>query len=140
MVQNVGCADVDERDLGKRTIALDCPVGITTDAYPGKVYKGRVGFISSEQEFTPKTVQTDRERVKFVYRVKIYVDNPNKELKPGMPADARLVRTETQHTHTTTKYTKKDRKMTKNKTAECHFSAIIFLPTTFVCFVYFVVH
>jgi HlyD family secretion protein len=83
-------AYVDERDLGKRTIALDSPAEITTDAYPGKVYKGRVGFISSEQEFTPKTVQTERERVKFVYRVKIYVDNPKQELKPGMPADARL--------------------------------------------------
>ncbi len=83
-------AYVDERDIGKRTIALDSTAKVTTDAYPGKVYKGRVGFISSEQEFTPKTVQTDRERVKFVYRVKIYVDNPDKELKPGMPADAKL--------------------------------------------------
>ncbi len=83
-------AYVDERDIGKRTVALDSPAEITTDAYPGKVYKGRVGFISSEQEFTPKTVQTERERVKFVYRIKIYVDNPDRELKPGMPADAKL--------------------------------------------------
>jgi HlyD family secretion protein len=90
-IQNVWLrAYVDERDIGKKTIALDSQAEITTDAYPGKVYKGRVGFISSEQEFTPKTVQTDRERVKFVYRVKIYVDNPNRELKPGMPADAKL--------------------------------------------------
>jgi HlyD family secretion protein len=84
-------AYVDEPDIGKRTIALDSPAEITTDAYPGKVYIGRVGFISSEQEFTPKTVQTERERVKFVYRVKIYVDNPERKLKPGMPADAKLV-------------------------------------------------
>lgn len=83
-------AYVDERDVGKRTVALDSPAEITTDAYPGKVYKGRVGFISSEQEFTPKTVQTERERVKFVYRIKVYVDNPARELKPGMPADAIL--------------------------------------------------
>ena len=83
-------AYVDERDIGKRTVAWNSPAEITTDAYPGKVYQGRVGFISSEQEFTPKTVQTERERVKFVYRVKIYVDNPNKNLKPGMPADAKL--------------------------------------------------
>ena len=84
-------AYVDERDIGKRTIAWNSPAEITTDAYPGKVYKGRVGFISDEQEFTPKTVQTERERVKFVYRVKIYVDNPDQELKPGMPADAKLI-------------------------------------------------
>jgi HlyD family secretion protein len=83
-------AYVDERDLGKSSIKLDSKADVTTDANPGKVYQGRVGFISSEQEFTPKTVQTMRERVKFVYRVKIYVDNPEQELKPGMPADASL--------------------------------------------------
>ncbi len=84
-------AYVDERDLGKRNIALGTEAEITTDAYPGKVYKGRVSFISSEQEFTPKTVQTTHERVKFVYRIKIDLKNPDRELKPGMPADARLL-------------------------------------------------
>jgi len=83
-------AYVDERDLGKRNVALGTPAEITTDAYPGKVYQGRVSFISQEQEFTPKTVQTNHERVKFVYRIKIDVKNPDRELKPGMPADARL--------------------------------------------------
>ncbi len=84
-------AYIDERDIGKVAIQLGCKAEISTDAYPGKVYKGHVGFIASEQEFTPKTVQTTRERVKFVYRVKIYLDeNPNQQLKPGMPADAKL--------------------------------------------------
>jgi len=83
-------AYLDERDLGKRNIALGTEAEITTDAYPGKVYKGHVSFISSEQEFTPKSVQTNRERVKFVYRIKIDVKNPDRELKPGMPADARI--------------------------------------------------
>jgi HlyD family secretion protein len=87
-------AYVDERDLGKRSISLGAAAEITTDAYPDKVYKGRVSFISSEQEFTPKSVQTNRERVKFVYRIKIDVKNPHGELKPGMPADARMVRPE----------------------------------------------
>ena len=87
-------AYVDERDLGKRNIALGTEAEITTDAYPGKVYKGRVSFISSEQEFTPKSVQTNRERVKFVYRIKIDVKNPDRELKPGMPADARIGKSE----------------------------------------------
>ena len=66
------------------------PAEVTTDAYPGKVYQGRVSFISQEAEFTPKTVQTEKERVKFVYRIKIDVENPDMELKPGMPADAML--------------------------------------------------
>jgi HlyD family secretion protein len=85
-------AYVEESDLGKPAVKLDTEAEITTDACPGKVYKGRVSFISSKQEFTPKSVQTARERVKFVYRIKIDVKNPNRELKPGMPADARLVK------------------------------------------------
>jgi HlyD family secretion protein len=61
---------------------------VTTDARPGKKYEGRVSFISSEAEFTPKNVQTPRERVKLVFRIKIDIKNPSMELKPGMPADA----------------------------------------------------
>ncbi|MEI8373710.1 MAG: efflux RND transporter periplasmic adaptor subunit [Planctomycetota bacterium] len=91
-------AYIDERDLGKRNIALGTEAEITTDAYPGKVYQGRVSFISSEQEFTPKAVQTNRERVKFVYRIKIDLKNPDKELKPGMPADARIGKSEIRNT------------------------------------------
>lgn len=83
-------AYVDERELGKSNIKLGTPAEITTDAYPGKVYQGRVSFISQEQEFTPKTVQTTHERVKFVYRIKIDVKNADKRLKVGMPADAKI--------------------------------------------------
>jgi len=83
-------AYVDEHELGKRSIVLGTPAEIRTDAYPRKVYAGRVSFISSEQEFTPKSVQTNHERVKFVYRIKIDVKNPDRELKPGMPADAKI--------------------------------------------------
>ncbi len=82
-------AYVDETDLGKR-FALGSEAEITTDAYPGKVYPGHVSFISSEQEFTPKSVETNHERVKFVYRIKIDVTNQDGKLKPGMPADARI--------------------------------------------------
>ena len=60
---------------------------VTADTYPGKVYAGRVTFIASEAEFTPRSVQTEKERVKLVYRVKIALSNPNFELKPGMPAE-----------------------------------------------------
>ncbi|HET58341.1 MAG TPA: HlyD family efflux transporter periplasmic adaptor subunit, partial [Deltaproteobacteria bacterium] len=64
---------------------------VTTDGLPGKVYDGRVAFISSSAEFTPKNIQTRKERVKLVYRVKIDIPNPRLELKPGMPADAEIV-------------------------------------------------
>jgi HlyD family secretion protein len=49
-----------------------------------------VTYISSEAEFTPKNVQTQEERVKLVFGVKVSVKNINDELKPGMPADVKI--------------------------------------------------
>jgi HlyD family secretion protein len=77
---------ISETDLGQ--VRWGQPASIRTDTYPDKTYHGRVSFISSEAEFTPKSVETHKERVTLVYRVKIDLDNPNHELKPGMPADA----------------------------------------------------
>jgi len=82
-------AYINETDLGR--VKVGQAARITTDTYPGKVYEGRISFIASEAEFTPKNVQTPKERVKLVYRVKITVANPNMELKPGMPADAEIL-------------------------------------------------
>jgi len=82
-------AYINETDLGK--VKLGAKARITTDSYPGKLYDGRVTFISSEAEFTPKQIQTKEERVKLVYRIKIEVDNPRHELKSNMPADAEIV-------------------------------------------------
>ncbi len=82
-------AYINETDLGR--VKLGTKAKITTDSYPGKVYEGRVSFIASEAEFTPKQIQTVEERVKLVYRIKIEVDNPHHELKSNMPADAEIV-------------------------------------------------
>jgi HlyD family secretion protein len=79
---------ISETDLGRVRWGQDAMV--TTDSYPGKTYRGRVSFISSEAEFTPKSVETHKERVTLVYRIKIDVENPRHELKPGMPADAQI--------------------------------------------------
>lgn len=79
---------VDETDLGRVRVGQRAVV--TTDTYPGRKYDGRISLISSEAEFTPKSVQTTKERVKLVYRIKIDVANRNHELKPGMPADAAI--------------------------------------------------
>lgn len=79
-------AYVDETDLGR--IRLGQKARVKTDTFPEKEYVGRISFISSEAEFTPKHVQTDKQRTKLVYRVKIDVENQELELKPGMPADA----------------------------------------------------
>ncbi len=78
-------AYIHEQDLGR--IQLNQEVEVTTDAFPGKKYTGRVSYISSQAEFTPKTVQTFEERVKLMFRIKVALDNPDNELKPGMPAD-----------------------------------------------------
>lgn len=66
------------------------PADIRIDTFPQKAYSGRVSFVSSQAEFTPKFIQTHKERVKLVYLVKILLPNPDLDLKPGMPADARL--------------------------------------------------
>ena len=81
-------AYIAESDLG--SIHWGQEATVTTDTYPGKQYHGRISFISPAAEFTPKSVQTFKERVTLVYRIKIDIDNPGQELKPGMPADAHI--------------------------------------------------
>lgn len=82
-------AYIAETDLGR--VKVGQRVRVTTDTYPGKQYHGRVSFIASQAEFTPKNVQTEKERVKLVYRIKVDIQNPGMELKPGMPADAEIL-------------------------------------------------
>lgn len=81
-------AYVHEKDLGR--IQLNQKVEVTTDSFPDKIYPGRVTYISSQAEFTPKTVQTFEERVKLMFRIKVALENPSNELRPGMPADGAI--------------------------------------------------
>src|SRR4030043_1162363 len=64
---------------------------VTTDLRPKKKYRGKISFISSQAEFTPKQIQTEKRRVTLVYRIKVDVSNKDHELKPGMPADGRIL-------------------------------------------------
>jgi HlyD family secretion protein len=77
---------INETDLGR--VRWGQAATVRTDTYPDKGYQGRISFISSQAEFTPKSVETYKERVTLVYRIKIDLKNPNHELKPGMPAEA----------------------------------------------------
>jgi HlyD family secretion protein len=77
-------AYVPESALGK--IHLGMAATVSTDSFPGKVYEGWVGFISPTAEFTPKSVETTEVRTALVYQVRIYVKNPENELRLGMPA------------------------------------------------------
>jgi len=79
---------INEKDLGR--IKLGAKVKVTTDSFPGKVYWGQVTFIASEAEYTPKQIQTQEERVKLVYRIKVEIPNPHQELKSNMPVDAEI--------------------------------------------------
>jgi HlyD family secretion protein len=82
-------AYINEPDIGK--VRLGQRVTVTTDSYPDKTYRGRISFIASQAEFTPKSVETHAERVTLVYRLKIDLENPTHELVPGLPADAHIV-------------------------------------------------
>jgi HlyD family secretion protein len=81
-------AYINETDIGK--VRYGQEANVTTDTYPGKIYNGRVSFISANAEFTPKSVETHAERVTLVYRIRIDIENPTHELVPGLPADATL--------------------------------------------------
>ncbi len=81
-------AYIEEADKGR--VQYHGRAWVTTDTDPNKRYEGIVSFIAQEAEFTPKNVQTQKERIKLVYRIKIDIKNEKKELKPGMPADAVL--------------------------------------------------
>lgn len=77
-------AYIAETDLGK--IKQGMPAEILTDSYPGKTYRGWVGYISPVAEFTPKSVQTEELRTQLVYQARIYSCDPSHELRLGMPA------------------------------------------------------
>jgi len=80
---------VTEEELGK--VKLGQKADVKIDTYKDKVYTGDVIFISPEAEFTPKNIQTQEERTKLVFAVKIQIPNANFDLKSGMPADAKLI-------------------------------------------------
>lgn len=82
-------AFIQQSDLGR--VKIGSPVRVRTDSFPEKEYAGRVSFIAADAEFTPKQIQTQEERVKLVYRIKIDVENENQELKLNMPVDAEIL-------------------------------------------------
>ncbi|HQT25286.1 MAG TPA: efflux RND transporter periplasmic adaptor subunit [Burkholderiales bacterium] len=77
-------AYVPESDLGKLKPGMGAE--ISTDSYPGKHYRGWVGYISPSSEFTPKSVETSELRTSLSYQVRIFACNPENELRLGMPA------------------------------------------------------
>ncbi|MBU4262793.1 MAG: secretion protein HlyD [Proteobacteria bacterium] len=87
-------AYVAEPDLGR--VYPGMPAKVYTDSAPDRPYKGQVGFISPEAEFTPKSVQTEELRTRLVYQLRIVADNPDHGLRQGMPVTVRLMEKERQ--------------------------------------------
>lgn len=77
---------IPESKLGLINLGQD--VEVSVDSFPGEVFPGELSYISPQAEFTPTGVQTQEERVKMVFRIKVTIPNPEHKLKPGMPADA----------------------------------------------------
>lgn len=75
---------VNEPDLGK--VQPGQSARVTTDSAPQQPIVGKVGYISSVAEFTPKSVQTEELRTSLVYEVRVIVEDKNNALRLGQPA------------------------------------------------------
>lgn len=76
---------IPEHQIGR--VRVGAAASIEVDTFPDRAFSGRVSYVASQAEFTPKNVQTQEERVKLVFAVNVTADNPDGALKPGMPAD-----------------------------------------------------
>jgi HlyD family secretion protein len=85
-------AYLSEAELGR--VALDAPARITIDSAPDAPLEGKVGFLSSTAEFTPKTVQTEELRTSLVYEIRVFVEDPQDRLRLGMPATVTITPTD----------------------------------------------
>lgn len=79
---------LSETELGR--VRPGMPAQVLSDSFPGKIYESWVGYISPSAEFTPKSVQTEETRTDLVYQARVFVCNPNGELRLGMPVTVQL--------------------------------------------------
>ncbi len=80
---------IPESEIG--LVGIGQTASVTVDSFPNRRFEGKVVEISSKAEFTPRTVQTKKERVNLVFGVKIRLNNHERLLKPGMPADTEIM-------------------------------------------------
>ena len=95
---NLGGLIAEIADISNLTAVIYLPIkelaqiklGQTVQIYlnnRSKNYPGQIKWISSQAEFTPKTIMTSETQSTLVYQVKISVPNPDKELKIGLPVE-----------------------------------------------------
>ncbi|MDE2338027.1 MAG: efflux RND transporter periplasmic adaptor subunit [Gammaproteobacteria bacterium] len=81
-------AYIPETDLARVHPGMAASVAV--DGFAHRRFAGWVGFISSEAQFTPKTVQTPELRTSLVYEIRVFVKDPHDQLRLGMPATVYL--------------------------------------------------
>jgi HlyD family secretion protein len=79
---------VSEPDLGR--IHTGMKASVSSDSFPGMALDGWVGFISDVAEFTPKAVQTEQLRPGLVYEIRVFVNDPQDDMRLGMPATVHI--------------------------------------------------
>ena len=82
----------NEQQLG--LIKIGNQAQIFRDSQPNQPISGKIGYISSVAEFTPKTVQTEDIRTTLVYEVRVYVNDPHDQLKMGQPVTVKIAKTQ----------------------------------------------
>lgn len=88
---------VNEQDLS--FIKMGDTAQVIRDSYPNQSIHGKIGYISSVAEFTPKTVQTEEIRTTLVYEVRVYVNDPNDQLKMGQPVTVKVPLASSENAH-----------------------------------------
>jgi HlyD family secretion protein len=81
-------AYVPETSLGK--VMLGMRASVNTDSFPGRTYRGWIGYLAPTAEFTPKNVETPELRTRLVYQLRVYVCDPGGDLRLGMPATVKI--------------------------------------------------
>jgi len=81
-------AYVSETDLGH--VHPGAAATISVDSFPHRLFQGWIGFVSPSAEFTSKTVETPDLRTSLVYEVRVFVKDPNDDLRLGMPATVHI--------------------------------------------------
>ncbi len=81
-------AYVSETQLG--LVRSGMAASVQVDSFPDRRFAGWVGFVSPVAEFTPKTVETPDLRSSLVYEVRVFVKDPDDDLRLGMPATVYL--------------------------------------------------
>lgn len=75
---------------GRLGVQIGQKAAVAVDAYPGRRFAGHIVFIARQSEFAPSNAQTQEERSKRVYRIKVLLDEGHDVLRPGMSADVYL--------------------------------------------------